>query len=86
MKVTFYGKVINYTDGKKSHVPGGCANLRALVDELGSIYGENFRAFLLGSETCFFLVNGAGAQSTGGLETPLKPGDKIEVLPFVEAG
>ena len=41
---------------------------------------------VLGEETCFFLVNGKGIMMTGGLDTKLCPGDKIEVLPFADAG
>jgi len=57
-----------------------------LIDELGSCFGPRFQAFLLGDETCLFLVNGKGILSTGGLDTGLVPGDKIEILPFIEAG
>jgi molybdopterin converting factor small subunit len=60
--------------------------LRALIDALGERFGDIFREFLLGEETCVFLVNGSGIVTTGGLNSPLQPGDKIEVLPFVDGG
>ena len=86
MNVVFYGNVIEYTNGEKSYESGQCQSLRGLIDELGVCYGESFKDFLLGSETCFFLVNAASTMFTGGLDSPLKQGDKIEILPFVGAG
>ena len=86
MKVLFYGNVLEYTDGEKAVEFDGCSKVRDLAGKLGDHYGERFKEFLLGEETCFFLVNGKGLMMTGGLDTPLNPGDKIEVLSFVEAG
>ena len=86
MNVIFYGNVLDYTNGEKSFEVLNCQNVRELVDELGRNYGERLKDFLLGEETCFFLVNGKGIMMTGGLDTKLRPGDKIEVLPFAEAG
>lgn len=84
--VAFYGSVQVYTGGAESFIAKDCLNVRSLVDELGSHFGEGFRASLLSGENCFFLVNGKGIMSTGGLETALRPGDKVEVLPFIDAG
>ena len=84
--VSFYGSVQVYTGGEGSFSAEGCPDIRSLVDELGSHYGERFKASLLSGENCFFLVNGKGIMSTGGLGTTLNPGDKIEVLPFIDAG
>ena len=86
MTVIFYGNITELTNGNKSCVPGDCADLRSLIDKLGADYGGSFKDFLLGDETCLFLINGTGAMTTGGLDSPLKQGDKIEILPFVDAG
>ena len=91
MNVLFYGNVLDYTRGEKSFELENCSetlvsNILELVDELGRHYGEKLKEFLLGEETCFFLVNGKGIMMTGGLDTKLCPCDKIEVLPFADAG
>jgi molybdopterin converting factor small subunit len=77
--------VLEYTNGDKSYKSASCTSLRSLAQELGSRYGEKFIELLLGG-CYFFLVNGKGVMSTGGLDTPLKPGDRVEALPVVEAG
>ena len=86
MKVLFYGNVLDYTDGDKFCEIKDCSSVRELIDVLGEQYTERFKEFLLGEETCFFLVNGKGIMMTGGLDTKLQIDDKIEVLPFAEAG
>ena len=86
MKILFFGNVLEYTNREKSIDISGCPVVRDLVGELGRIYGERFREFLLGGETCFFLVNGKGLMMTGGLDTRLNTDDNIEILPFTEAG
>jgi len=87
MKVLFYSNVLEYTNGENFYEPSSnCSNIQELVRKLEERYGERFRMFLLGEETCFFLVNGSGIMMTGGLNTKLTQGDKIEVLPFTEAG
>jgi MoaD family protein len=85
MEVLFYESVQNYSSCKSvemKHVE----TLQVLIDELGNKFGKEFREYLLGEETCFFLVNGKSIMRTGGLKTPLKKGDKIEILPHVDAG
>ena len=86
MKVLFYGNVQDHTEGEKSIEVDGALSVRALIDLLGEKFGERFKEFLLGDDTCFFLVNGNGIMTTGGLGTPLHSGDTVEVLPFVEGG
>jgi len=86
MKVLFYGNVLEYTYGEKSYESADCSNVDELIGRLSGYYGEPFKEFLLGDETCFFLVNGKGLLMTGGFQTKLNPDDKIEVLPFAEAG
>jgi len=87
MIVTFHGKITEYTNGDKTFMPvTDCSTLRALLEELSGYYGESFRLFVNGNESCLFLVNGRGIALSGGLDSPLAPGDKIDILPFVEAG
>jgi molybdopterin converting factor small subunit len=86
MKIFFYGDVTKQTNGEKSCEIKDCLNVRDLVYELSNHYGEPFGEFLLGEGTCFFLVNGKGLMMTGGTDTKLCPDDKIEILPFTEAG
>ena len=86
MKVIFYGKVLDYTNSDKYYEAHDCSCIRGLIDTLGEHYGERLKEFLLGEETCFFLINGKGLMMTGGLNTQLQPGDKVEVLPFANAG
>jgi len=86
MVVLFYGCVLEFTGGVKSVDLKDCPSLMSLVDELGCLFGEQFKAFLLGGDACFFLINGKGIMATGGFKSKLSPGDKIEILPLVEAG
>lgn len=86
MTVTFYGGVLAHTDEEKSFSLIECTDVHGAIDELGRRFGEKFRKFLLDGENCFFLINGRGLAATGGLATILSPGDKIEVLPFIDAG
>jgi len=86
MKILFYGNVLEYTNGEKSLELNECSNIRELIGKLGDHFGDRLKNFLLGEETCFFLVNGTGLMMTGGLDTKLKASDKVEVLPFADAG
>jgi len=65
---------------------GQAPDLNALIDLLGWRYGAGFKEFIHGEGNCFFLVNGGGIAATGGLNTPLVPGDRVEILPFVHGG
>ncbi len=86
MTVMFFGNVQDHTAGEKSIDCDGAPCVRALIDWLGERFGEGFKEFLLGDDTCFFLVNGSGILTSGGLDTQLREGDTVEVLPFVEGG
>jgi len=86
MKIFFYGNVLDYTNREKTYEVKNSQSVRELVDELAGHYGERLKLFLLGEDTCFFLVNGKGLMMTGGLDTKIASDDKIEVLPFAEAG
>ena len=86
MTVAFYGSVLDQTGDTSSFTPQNSPTIQALIEELGSHFGQVFKDFLLAEGTCFFLVNGRGIMTTGGLHTQLLPGDRIEILPFIEAG
>ena len=85
MTVKFFGSILEHTNGEMSFEPGTCPSLRELSGLLGSRYGESFTELMLGG-ACFFLVNGRGTALTGGLDTLLKKGDRVDMLPFVDAG
>ena len=86
MTVSFFGSVLSHTGGKKSIDVEECQNVLDLVSRLTCHFGDAFGEFVLSSENCFFLINGKGLMMTGGLETKLNPGDRIELLPFTQAG
>jgi len=86
MIVEFYGRITEHTNGEKTYTPKVHSTMKTLMEELNDYYGENFASLLQGSETCLILINGKGMMLSGGTETPLHPGDKIEILPFVDAG
>jgi molybdopterin converting factor small subunit len=86
MTVTFHGAMLERAGGEKSFKARDSRSIRELVDELGSHFGEGFKELLLSGETCFFLVNGKGIMSTGGLDTLLHPEDKVDILPLIVAG
>ena len=86
MTVLFHGSVQEYTFGEASLEVEGAQCVRTLICLLGERFGECFEKFLLGDDTCFFLVNGNGIVATGGLGTPLRFDDTVEVLPLVEGG
>lgn len=66
-------------------------NLRELIKALGERYGAALTQKLLDQEGRLnpiinIYVNGRNVRFTGGLETPLKEGDKISILPAVAGG
>ena len=86
MVVSFYGSMLKHTGGIKTYKPENSPNVRQLIDEMGCHFGAEFRDFLISEEFCIFLVNGKSVAALEGLSTRLNPGDKIEILPFIEAG
>jgi len=84
--VTFYGSILELAGKPEPLTVEGCRTIRELVSKLGALFGDDFSNALLSSESCFFLINGKGIMATGGLESEIKPGDKIEILPFIDAG
>jgi len=86
MTVLFYGDALLHTKGEQSFTSEDSASVRSLIDALGAHFGQGLKDFLLGDETCLILVNGKGLMPTGGLDTPLASGNRVEILPFVEAG
>ena len=86
MTVSFYGGITRYTNGDSSYTPKVHAALRGLLEELGEYYGEQFVSFINEKETCIILINGKGIMLSGGPDSVLDSGDKIEILPFVDAG
>lgn len=87
MKIIFYGAVGEYTDCESIEMEiEQIKTLNDLINKLEERYGAKFKGYLLGDDTCFFLINGKSIMRTGGLNTSLNHDDKIEILPVVEAG
>ena len=86
MTVLFHGSVKEKASGCGSLEIKDAGTVRELIGVLGERFGEAFRDFLLGDDTCFFLVNGSGIMTTGGLNMPLSDSDTFEVLPYVGGG
>jgi len=84
--IIFYGSVQEYTFKEKSLAISYTQSIRTLIDLLGKRFGARFREFLLGDNNCFFLINGKGIMTIGGLDAPLHEEDTVEILPFVDAG
>lgn len=84
MIVQFFGSVQSYS-GYKSLEIENVDSVHALIDELAIKVNKDFKEYLMG-ENCFILVNGKALLGIGGLKTKLKPTDKIDILPVVEAG
>ena len=85
IKVIFFGLVKKQTNCPSIEMETA-ETLSILIDNLGEKFGATFKEYLLADDTCFFLINGKSIINTGGLNTPLKPEDKVEILPVVEAG
>jgi len=86
MNVHFYGSALDFTGGAATYQPGGSPDLKSLISDLGGRFGDSFRDKLLANDSFLILVNGKGIMQTGGFDTKLSPGDKVEILPFIEAG
>ena len=88
MEVLFYSSIKKYTGGAASVAlkPECCPDLRSLISELGTCFGKEFEAFILSGDEVLLLVNNKAVMTTGGIDTPLKQGDIIEILPIVGAG
>ena len=85
LKVFFYASVQDHSGCEELEIEE-VETLADCIDKLEEKLGSHFKDYLLGEDTCFFLVNGKSILRTGGLNTPLHPHDKIEILPVVEAG
>ena len=86
MTVWFHLSVSEFTGCSHLELEGEPETLQEMVDELRKLFGEDFYQYLLAEDTCFYLVNGKSILHTGGFSTRLQLGDKIEILPVVEAG
>ncbi|MCL2864617.1 MAG: MoaD/ThiS family protein [Lachnospiraceae bacterium] len=86
------GVTVKFYDSVKKHT--NCdsicfeqiESLHQLIAQMGGHFGEAFVIYLMADETCFMLINGKSIMATGGLKSPLKDGDMVEILPVVGAG
>jgi len=89
-KVKFFGAIRDVTKGQKT-VEVSASNIKNLLDELTRIYGNQFRERVLdpnGAPKRFvnILVNSKDIRFLKNLETELKEGDEVILLPAVGGG
>jgi MoaD family protein len=64
--------------------------LRRLVEKMSRMYGERLANSVLKAETqelcVLVLVNGVDVDFTGKLDTPLREGDRVDMIPPVSGG
>lgn len=92
VEVTFLSDVRKMTDEGKTVIPlREKSSVRDLVAALVERYGVGFNEFLLNhgrrlKKYVVILVNGRGIDILNGLETVLRHGDSISVMPAVGGG
>jgi len=89
-KVTFFGAISEVTKGQRN-VEVSANNIKGVLDELGRMYGEAFRERVLdakGAPKRFvnILVNSKDIRFLKNLDTELKDGDEVILLPAVGGG
>jgi len=91
VKVKFFALVRELAGTKELEVEGREGmRINDLLKELANILPEKFRDYIFeGSEvsrSLIILVNGKGISEMNGLETELKDGDEVALLPPVSGG
>lgn len=89
VKVTFYGELARITGEKKIDIEASI--LKEVINRLIAKYGENFRERIYdetGNQRRFIniYVNGKDIRFINQLETALKEGDNISIIPAVGGG
>jgi len=89
VKVTFYGALARATGEKEAEVEA--STLREALNRLTAKYGEHFKERVYdetGSLRKFIniYVNGRNVRFLDRLNTALKPGDDVSIMPAVSGG
>ena len=91
VEVTFLSDVRRMTEEGKINISLSEKSVRDLIAILVERYGDNFKEFMLSPENrlqkyVVVLVNGRGVGILNGLETMLREGDSILIMPAVGGG
>ncbi len=66
------------------------ASLASLIEEIAGKYGKAARDYLYHEgkvdPSIYFLVNGASAKASSGVDTELKDGDTVAIIPPIGGG
>ena len=89
--MTFLSDVRRMTEEGKTNISLSEKSVRDLIAILVERYGDNFKEFMLSPENrlqkyVVILVNGRGVGILNGLETMLREGDSILIMPAVGGG
>lgn len=91
VKVKFFALVRELAGTKELEIEGREGmRINDLLKELANILPEKFRDYIFEgnevSRSLIILVNGKGISEMNGLETELKDGDEVALLPPVSGG
>lgn len=87
IEVMFFGQLRMLVGVSKEMVTtDGVTKLSGLVSKLGEMYGAAFAREIAATTGLRILVNGREYQLLAGMETPLKDGDSVVLLPPIEGG
>ena len=82
MQVKFSSYLRNYTGCSQTEVPAA-ATVSSLIYSLGERYGPGFRGKI---PDIMITVNGKHISHLGGIDTPLKDDDTVQIFPMVIGG
>ena len=89
VKITFYGALARVTGEKTTEI--NCPTLRDAIDTLTARYGERFKNKIIDEKGKLrrfinIYVNGRDIRFLDHIDTKLKDGDKVSVIPAVGGG
>jgi molybdopterin synthase sulfur carrier subunit len=87
VEVLFFGQLRELAAVRQvTFVMSDGARLVDLIEHLGEEYGDSFRRELSNTSHLQILINGQEHTFLGGMETPLKDGDTVVLLPPIFGG
>ncbi|KYH39630.1 MAG: molybdenum cofactor biosynthesis protein MoaD [Candidatus Bathyarchaeota archaeon B26-2] len=89
VKITFYGALVRVTGEKTVEI--NCSTLRDAIDALTARYGVQFKNRILDEKGKLrrfinIYINGKDIRFLNHIDTRLKDGDKVSVIPAVGGG